>query len=179
MDAAADAFVAEALNGLAKVLKASPLATDLEAIQLPKELADTVDEELRMALAQVANPPMKYHHAIARRLHKDMPLWSPLLVYCKPDSALAQACLTAERIAKWGLTWPGFLAVVYGPRERHLIWHEALHLWNVDECYDKDNLDTPPRCGVKSCAMGYVPGDTLCDNTLCDLKRFLGGRSAG
>jgi len=73
-----------------------------------------------------------------------------------------------------------FLCAVYPPKDqlknKSTIWHEALHLLGLDECYDENTLGR--NCNCETCVMQYgLPlrvdekwPSPLCDN-LCDKQK--------
>ena len=83
----------------------------------------------------------------------------PLLIYCKCNSKLAIAAVKENPLAKWGLTnIHYFVSAVYKPNNEYILWHEALHLFNVDDCYCCNNPDnTRSNCELSNCIMQYKP----------------------
>jgi predicted nucleotidyltransferase len=61
-----------------------------------------------------------------------------LLVYCRPDSQIANVARRENPSALYGAACGSF-AAVYRLDYKVTIWHEALHLLGADDCYEQDN----------------------------------------
>lgn len=105
-----------------------------------------------------------------------------LLIYCRGNDQLAQSAQKANPTAEWGATC-GRLAVVWTSGNEKLIWHEALHLLGVTDCYDKETLEG--SCEKEpGCLMQYAPTDEtvaewpdcLCLGTVDELRSPRGRR---
>ena len=78
--------------------------------------------------------------------------------------------------AKRGLAFPGYIAVSYAPPDHQLSTqlHKALHLFDVDDCYDPDTRAAKPNCTNPKCLMLYgKPTTVVCDNVLEQLRSFI------
>lgn len=117
---------------------------------------------------------------------------SKVLVLCRPDHRLAKRGLADLPHAEWGFASPeGALAVAYGDYREYPIWHELLHTYGADDCYDeKDCVDDPEgvrtTCGTRGCIMGYGvlsspanPPLVLCHANAELVRKHLGGQSNG
>jgi hypothetical protein len=204
MTKADETFVADALNELAQHLKAEPIKLPVSIKQLGDEpdLAKGVDAILH----KLTNPSYTFGRCVNETfelfvrlsvLDKTCP--AQLLVYCPPDSPIAGAAKRGNPNAVWGATasiggfispeyklrvdskylsfmYEKFLCAVYKLNSKFTIWHEALHLLGLDECYDKKTLKR--NCKCKTCVMQYEPPRgvdenwpfPLCDN-LCDRQK--------
>ncbi|HEY1378354.1 MAG TPA: hypothetical protein VGF55_16265, partial [Gemmataceae bacterium] len=80
------------------------------------------------------------------------------VILSNEDHPFAIAALRAKPNAIWGCAC-GCVAFVYGSSEKHVVWHEALHLLGATDCYDTDRpeLNPGPICEVPNCIMQYVP----------------------
>lgn len=66
--------------------------------------------------------------------------------------------------AKWGITTEKKLAFVYKENpDKFIIWHEILHLFGAEDCYEEYNLAKKKKdCRLKNCIMRYDPSpDTI------------------
>jgi len=101
-------------------------------------------------------------------------------VICRPpDHLLANRARAENSLARWGLSWPNMLALVYhsvgGLPNRYIAWHEALHALGADDCYD---LETQaPTCDLQGCVMQYAPTEStvarwpyICASNLCTMS---------
>jgi len=76
-----------------------------------------------------------------------------LLVICPRNSNLAISAVNKKPKAVWG-AHAGILSAVYGDYNKYIVWHEALHLLGVKDCYGSD---AGPNCGLRNCIMQYIP----------------------
>ena len=82
----------------------------------------------------------------------------PFLVYCKGNSKLAKAAKEESPLAQWGLTNDYYLvSAVYKRCNKYLLWHEALHLFEVCDCYCYYNPNAGVNCDLSNCIMQYEP----------------------
>jgi hypothetical protein len=80
-----------------------------------------------------------------------------ILVCCKDDSKLAKMAKTYVPIAKWGLMNNEVILAVYKLNNKYILWHEVLHLFGVDDCYDYKDPYNGTTCGLDNCLMQYAP----------------------
>jgi hypothetical protein len=94
------------------------------------------------------------------------------------DHPFAIAARRAIPSALWGCAC-GNVAFIYGSSDKHVIWHESLHLMGAVDCYDADNpeADPGPNCERLNCIMQYVPDSStvgqwpfLCERNLALLR---------
>jgi|GEM_PF-4746440 len=101
-----------------------------------------------------------------------------VLVACKPDHLLERAARkefegterakfegTERAKPEWGAT-KGYLAVVYHLRE-YVVWHEALHLLDAEDCYDETGRAVS-ECDDPDCLMRFGTTKKTC---LCSPNR--------
>lgn len=180
MTEADEIFVAGALKELAQHLKDAPIKLPVSIKRLgdkPK-LAEKICERLNK-LNDQSYEFSACSAEIADTFASEEGVVQSLLIYCRPDSHIAQAARRKESVAKWGATCGSFSAV-YPPKgqlkTKFTIWHEALHLLGLDECYDENTLRR--NCKRETCVMQYEPPSgvdenwpsPLCDN-LCDKQK--------
>jgi len=81
-----------------------------------------------------------------------------LLVYCKAGSKLCIAAKEECERAVWGLTNDYYrISAVYEPNNKYILWHEALHLFGAEDCYELDNPNAGTTCKLEQCIMQYEP----------------------
>jgi len=189
-------FVAGALKELAQHLKVDPKDDPIKLSVSIKRLGDEPDlaKEVDRILIKFGDPSYTFSRCAADILY----LFSKfdlitenfsakLLVYCSSDSQIAQTAKSEATCMKkpppeWGATCWSFSAA-YPPKDqlkrKFTIWHEALHLLGLDECYDENTLRR--KCKCKTCVMQYKPPlgvdenwpSRLCDNLCGRQKRKL------
>jgi hypothetical protein len=149
-------FVNDNLDKLSSLLKTPLVGITFEAKPLPPRLV----EEVNGVYELWRNHGFSFHNFCLRIRNKfdslnlkDM----PLLVYCKNDSNLAKAAVKENPLAQWGLTYDNHLvSAVYEPDNKYLLWHEVLHLFGAEDCYN----ESEPQyliCELPGCIMQYVP----------------------
>jgi len=190
-------FVAGALKELAQHLKVDPKDDPIKLSVSIKRLASEPD--LVREVNEVLNKPNDQSCGFSYYVAKILGIFSchvdvgqpfthmRLLVYCHKDSQVAKSAKSeAARMNKappcWGAT-NSPLAAAYPPKDqlksKFTIWHEALHLLGLDECYDENTLRR--KCKCKTCVMQYKPPlgvdenwpSRLCDNLCGRQKRKL------
>ena len=58
-------------------------------------------------------------------------------------------------MALWGAEVTGLLATVYRENpDKYIIWHEVLHIFGAEDCYDVSGQNT---CELSTCIMQYAP----------------------
>ncbi len=93
------------------------------------------------------------------RVGPQQPLPLPkLVVLCRPDTTLARKVREAKPKALWGACIGNTLAIVYH-HEATVVWHELLHLFGAEDCYDEEapNESDVPTCGNAQCLMQFAP----------------------
>ena len=182
MTEADETFVNGALDELAEHLKGEPikLTVTIKALTDEPELEKKVDERLNR-LSDQSYTFSKCDADIGDLFLKfDLiteTCTAKLLVYCSSDSRIALAAKSeAARMKKpppcWGATCGSFSAA-YPPKDQLIskftIWHEALHLLGIDDCYDENTLRR--NCKCETCVMQYKPPKGVDENwpsPLCD-----------
>jgi len=155
MSKADQRFVEESLCELSELLKSPPVEIELKAVLLPAKVVQIVESELQNPPQQTEEPFRAYWLTINRKLSP--PEWSPLMVYCKPDSELAMAARKQCPKAIWGYMVDYILSAVYRPGNKYILWHEILHLFDVDDCYLPNDPYAGPTCELPNCIMQYEP----------------------
>lgn len=144
-------FIKGSFCELAGLLAKPPTGITFKAIQLPRNIISKTENILRKHQRDL----LVYYREISKFPSSIKPF--PLLIYCVNDSPTAQTAKKQNRLAKWGLTLPGCISIVYSMNNKYILWHEAIHLFGVDDCYDENNPDGPLRCELKNCLMQYAP----------------------
>ncbi len=180
-------FVANKLNELAQHLRAEP-------IKLPVSIKRLGDKpKLKKKVCERLNKlnDQSYEFStcsagIADIFASEEGIVQRLLIYCRPNSSLANAARKGPAI--WGATC-GFFSAVYPPGDllnnrdrlnsKFAIWHETLHLLGLDDCYDENTCRR--NCNCETCVMQWQPPQgvdenwpsPLCDNLCASQKEKL------
>ena len=150
----ATASVRAALAELGRMLP--PLCPRLP----PLALAELTAEERQHLPALVMRPPLGFD-AGGRAAN---PLDNKLVfAYCRGDEDFVAVARAQNPDAEWGVALPGVFALAWMPANKHLIWHEALHLLHAQDCYDQCGRAT---CEDPRCVMQYEPTATNCGGGL-------------
>jgi len=184
MTEADETFVNSALKELAQQLKEAPIQLSISVKRLASE-PDLV-RKVKGVLNKTNDQSCGFSYYVAKILgilSCHVGVGQPfthmrLLVYCHKDSQVSKGALREKPSALWGATCSP-LAAVYEPNNKFAIWHEALHLLGLDECYDENTLRR--KCKCKTCVMQYEPPlgvdenwpSRLCDNLCGRQKRKL------
>jgi len=151
MDKIAEQFVVKSLFELTELLSQSPVQVDFKPDPLPEKLRK---DELISDLC----PDIPCFSFWCKKIATKLLTKYPLLVYCKPDSRIAQAAQKECNLACWGLTNNCYMvSAVYEPNNKYILWHEALHLFGVDDCYDYNRPNRGTNCELNNCLMQYAP----------------------
>jgi len=78
-----------------------------------------------------------------------------LIILCSPTHPLAALAQEACRTALWGICTEEWLSIIYHLDNEYLVWHEVLHLFGADDCYDLTRNDRGPTCELPNCIMQY------------------------
>jgi hypothetical protein len=149
--------VEDSLVELFQVLKNKPFEVNFVPERLSDELMCIVTEELNRKHSQINRDffLLKYWKEIRKRI-SDPKKFTPLVIYCNPIEIIVEEILKKEPLAKWGLTHPKRIALVYN-HNKYILWHEILHLFGAEDCYDYDNPHGKLKCGLQNCLMQYAP----------------------
>jgi hypothetical protein len=92
-----------------------------------------------------------------------------LFIFCDWTESFAEMYREENELAHWGVAIPGRLAIAWEPN-KYLLWHEALHLLNAKDCYNKFGIN---KCPVDTCIMRRAPSKSSCgpDLVLCTNNR--------
>jgi hypothetical protein len=151
MDETAERFVAESLFELSDFLKKPPVRVRLKVDRLPEKYRQN---ELVCSPYSGPLPFTTWCKRIGTKLLKKY----PLLVYCKPDSKIAQAAQKECNLACWGLTNDYYMvSAVYKPENKYILWHEVVHLFGVVDCYNPEHPHAGTTCELSYCLMQYAP----------------------
>lgn len=172
MTEADETFVAGVLRELAQNLKAEPikLLISIKRLADKPDIAKHVDAILNDPSYTFSNCAGAIPYSFFKEgiLKEGVP--PKLLVYCRPDSQIANAARRENPSALYGATCGSF-AAVYRLDYKVTIWHEALHLLGADDCYEQDNpRKKKPQCKLDGCIMEWNPPESTCENWpfLCD-----------
>jgi len=179
-------FVADSLKELAQHLKEDPirLLVSIRTLTDEPSVAKGVHEKLNQLNDQSCSFSRCAADIVtALPIGKDFA--ARLLVYCRPDSYIANAARREKASACWGATC-GLFSAVYNHDNKFTIWHEVVHLLlvrhdDLDECYEP----YPPYakkgdCDCESCLMQYAPSEEtvgewpcLCDKVIKLLQKLV------
>lgn len=144
------------LQALMQLLRRSPVNVSAEIEKPSSVLSNEIEKLLRKPFGSADEPfDTVYLHFIRkliRRHHKKR-----LLIYCNTKSHIAKAAIKqTDRLAKWGLC-ANDIGALYEHENKHILWHEALHLFGADDCYDSNNPFAGTTCELDKCIMQYAP----------------------
>lgn len=179
-------FVAGALKELAQNLEKDPIKLPVSIKQLRDK--SKLTEKVRERLNKLNDQSCEFSACsagIADIFASEEGIVQRLLIYCRPDSSLANTARKGP--AEWGATCGSFSAT-YPPRDllksKFTIWHEAVHLLlrrpdNSDECYEPYS-PYPPKadCNCDTCIMRHKPNEkwdgklSMCDKIIGFLKEL-------
>jgi len=174
-------FVAGALKELAQNLEKDPIKLPVSIKQLRDK--SKLTEKVRERLNKLNDQSCEFSTCsavIADTFVSEEGIAQRLLVYCSPDSNIAEAARRKESSAKYGANC-GFFSAVYKPNSKVIVWHEALHLLGADDCYIVEDRRVRKKscCKLDGCIMEYNPPESTCEKWpfLCDrnvkkLKEF-------
>jgi len=145
-------FVTESFTELTSLLITK---VNLKATLLDEQSSRIADKVLREPPKDAENTLMSYYLDISNKVSRNK--YTPILVYCRPDSYIAKAIKKNVPLAQWGYTQPSFISAVYNQNNKYILWHEALHLFGALECYDNNNPNHGTTCELPNCLMQYAP----------------------
>ena len=85
-----------------------------------------------------------------------------IFLLCSQDDPFVEQLQTINSMALWGIAVPTSFAVAWVKNE-YLWWHEALHLFNAQDCYNKFGFH---KCPEEKCIMQYSPTRDNCGGRL-------------
>ncbi len=151
MTEADETFVNSALKELAQHLKEDPIKLPISV----KRFGDEPDiaKQVDAILNRLNDPSYTFSNYAADILYLFLKegifkegVTPKLLVYCRPDSQIANVARRENPSALYGAACGSF-AAVYRLDYKVTIWHEALHLLGADDCYEQDNpRKKKPHC---------------------------------
>jgi len=151
MEEAAERFVADSLSELTNLLSQPPVQVEFRSDPLPEKFRND------KLLSEPCSDILCFCYW-CRRICFTILNHYPLLVYCKPDSKIAQAAIKEDVRAKWGLCNDYYsVSAVYESNNKYILWHETLHLFGVEDCYDQNNPHNGTPCELDDCLMQYAP----------------------
>lgn len=111
--------------------------------------------------------------------HDESPLADKrLVVLCYAASPLVRLARLANPRAHWGIAVPRRFAIAWVDC-KHLRWHEALHLYDARDCYNRFGIH---RCPEAKCVMQASPTEVNCGSQLHLFEKHpptSGGREVG
>lgn len=183
-------FVAGALQKLAQHLKEDPKDDPIKLPVSIKRLGDKqkLAEKVCERMSKLNDQSYEFSTCsaeISDTFASEEGIVQRLLIYCRPDSYIAEAARREKDSAKWGATCGSFSAV-YPPRDQLIskstIWHETVHLLlrredDSDECYNPyPPYEKKDDCNCDTCIMQYEPNEkwdgkwSLCDKIIGFLR---------
>lgn len=149
-----DDLVELAVGRLGALLARPPIGASIRIEKLPDALR-------KQAVDALSKNNVPLHHATADihdMLFDRYQRFPSLVLVAREDSWLADRCRRKCPHADWGLNC-GRVAFVYGPHDPAIFWHEALHCFGAEDCYNtKDPEREPgPTCECPRCVMQYAP----------------------
>jgi hypothetical protein len=148
-----ESAVADALAELARELAARyPAIPSFDAQTLPRTLQGGLEQHLIEAVSAAWLEGAPPGPLSARRL----------FVLCDPDHPVVAAARRDNPRAHWGVSLACQVAVAWVDN-KYLWWHEALHLFNAKDCYNRFGIH---KCRERHCVMQSSPGETACGGRL-------------
>lgn len=146
----------EAMKNFPSRLRQSPAEIDIPVERLPSGFQYDVLEIL-----DEAEPICVRNSDVLDYFVKRLGYCANLIVGCQDNHPIALALKKANPDAQWGAAFVdgnfrGPLAFAYCPGNRHLIWHESLHLLGANDCYCVPN-HRGPTCEQPNCIMQFEP----------------------
>ena len=148
-------FISESLKELEKLLEKPIIQVEFKAYQLSKALARIANEILHCPSKESAEPLFVCWVRMVGKIPRDE--CTPLLICCRPDSEIAKAIKKKVPLALWGYMQNECISAVYKPNNKYILWHEALHLFGMDDCYDYNRPNNGTNCELNNCLMQYEP----------------------
>ena len=146
-------FVERSLKQLEENLRNKPTEFVIECAKLE-------DKEAEKVIRDLTDPSVEFVDKVSDLSlyfleQSDATRLPGLVVCCQRGSLIAQQARSTNPLAQWGGKL-GRLALVWQPDNRHLIWHETLHLLGAEDCYDDET--TEGTCEKEpQCIMQYAP----------------------
>ena len=176
-----ESFLGDSLEELQENLRGKPTQIEIICEKLGDENVASIIPKLMDSAVDLDN---KIEDLTLHFRKQSAPDKLPGLILCCPaNSLIAQQVRSRNPLAQWGGKL-GRLALVWQTGNKHLIWHEALHLLGAEDCYDGEstegNCEKEPRC-----IMQYAPTEKsvapwpecLCLGTVSRL-RLVNGRGS-
>jgi len=158
MDEGDSKFVSDNLQELSELLWQPPTSVRMKPEKLPLEFSREVGSVLLKPPSDSKMPfTLNYVCPIRKKIAAHE---KPLLIYCRADSNVARAAKRESPKAFWGLcSEPPFplVVAVYERGNKHILWHEALHLFGVVDCYDYNRSNNGTNCELNNCLMQFAP----------------------
>lgn len=146
-----DNFLRESMDQLSHYLSCPPVEVNYSFEELPAKLKNTISDVL-----ETENDIISFFAWTLSALHKNLRRVSRLFILCPPDGKIAALAKKKSPNVLWGLSNTQVSATYYLDNE-FIIWHEALHLLDADDCHDISKGDRGPNCECKNCIMQYEP----------------------
>ena len=151
MDEIAKQFVVKSLSELTDLLSQPPVQVEFRPDPLPEKFRK--DKLISEPCSDIL-----CFSLWCKRIFFELLNHYPLLVYCRKDSKVAEAAIKENERAIWGLCKDDYsVSAVYQPENKYILWHETLHLFGVDDCYDLQKPNAGTTCGLDNCLMQYAP----------------------
>ncbi len=98
-----------------------------------------------------------------------------VILGCSRKHVFAEGCRNKNMNAEWGAAnRGGLVGFTYKPGNRHVIWHEILHLLGADDCYEDAQPEKGPTCEERKCVMQWVPTEENCGSDLVLCEKNIG-----
>lgn len=163
----------EAMAELPDYMRRGPANLDIPVARLPAALSDRVSAILYEARSLVECAP-----SLMDYFFDELSYIPRLVVGCRPDDTLSAAARAIAPHAHWGLAVLKCVALIYRLDNRHIIWHEALHTLDSEDCYCLP--DTGPTCDQRNCIMQYAPDTStvrawpwICQKNISRIRSFM------
>ncbi len=126
-----------------------PIAAEL----MPADLIDEIPAHLSRNMPGVVTDDCDQHPALSGMR---------LLILVSEDHPFVDTARADNPRAHWGLGVPCKFSVAWVDN-KYLWWHEALHLFNAKDCYNKFGIN---KCPEQRCVMQASPTHRSCGGRL-------------
>jgi len=149
IDSNYDKWIEDCLNQFSSYIAEPPINIDYYFSPIPEELKIEVSELTHQNSLETCSA------IIMDKMIDRLNCIPNLIILCSPTHHLAKLSKTALETALWGICCEEWLSIIYHLDNEYLVWHEVLHLFGADDCYDLTINHRGPTCKLPNCIMQY------------------------
>ncbi len=150
LDERHDEFLRNSMDELFRHLSDSPMGFDCPFHELVIEhrtiLSDVLEER---------NDIFEFFALSLSKIRKKVRQISRLFILCPTESKIAYLAKKECPNAVWGFSNTQ-VSATYSLNNKYIVWHELLHLFEVDDCHCGPEKPGP-TCELTNCIMQYAP----------------------